>query len=234
MNVHLRWNLPPVAVLSLLVPGLLVVLACPVEAGPPTTSPPLHKTAKSPKNQSKSQSQRQARHTALSASLVIKVADPAKVRRRILKLIKKSGGHPALMTDSQLNLKVPPKQLSATLAVLGKAGHVLDKKMSRADMTEQIARLRGRLRSKTALLARLRGFLDDSGVGATLKIERTMQQLVREIEGLKGRLRLAVSRSTMADVRIRFQYRNPTQLRYVRSPFGWINSVDVHRFLREF
>lgn len=180
------------------------------------------------------QREKTARPTALNATVVLKVANPTRARKAILSVVRSMNGHPSLITDQRLHVRVPPKQLGAFLTAITKQGFVLDKKLSRQDLTESIARARGRLRSKSKILGQLRGFLDDSGVTATLQIERTMSRLVTEIEALKGALRVALDRSTMADVRIAFQFRNPTQLRYVRSPFAWIDSVDVQRFLRGF
>lgn len=174
------------------------------------------------------------RFTALDARVVLKVADPTKARKALLARVAKLRGHPALITDRRLHVRVPPKQLDSFLAFVNTQGYVIDKQLTRRDLTEAIARTRGRLRSKATTLAQLRSFLDDSKVAATLQVERTMTAIITELERLKGRLRVDLSRAAMAQVQISFQFRNPTRLRYVRSPFAWINSVDVQKFLREF
>ena len=174
------------------------------------------------------------RQTALSVTLVLKVADPKRAREALLKTVRAAGGRPSLITDHSLHLRVPPQQLHKLLANLPDYGLVIDKQLTRRDLTEEIARLRGRIRSKSTILARLRGFLDDSGVSATLQVERTMTTLVHEIEQLKGGLRVALDQAAMAHVRLSFRFRTPTQLRYVRSPFGWIDTVDIPHFLRGF
>ncbi len=174
------------------------------------------------------------RYTAYQASLVLKVADPVKARRDILAKVKSLTGRASLITDGRLSLRVPPPQLNRLLDDLATRGIVLDKRLTRRDITEQVARLRGRLRSKAEILGQLRGFLDDSGVSATLRIERTMTSLVTEIERLKGQLGVAVDRARYAQVDVRFQFRTPARLRYVRSPFAWIDTVDIGAFLGGF
>jgi hypothetical protein len=217
----------------------LVMSAGGADARPPVQPAPRHAIAATAtpavaSAKPKTTPTRQTRRTALRATLVLKVTNPTKARQAILAIVKAAAGHPSLITDHRLHVRIPPQRLGQLMTDLTKQGFVMDKQLSRQDLTEEIARVRGRLRNKSKILSQLRGFLDDSGVSATLQIERTMTRLVREIEQQKGALRVALDRSAMADVRIAFQFRNPTQLRYVRSPFAWIDSVDVQRFLRGF
>ena len=62
------------------------------------------------------------------------------------------------------------------------------------------AQLAGRFRSKQEILQRLRGFIDDSNVQATLQIEKSMLRLVSELENVKGRLRVQRERAAQAPV----------------------------------
>ena len=240
---HCRRALPCLVSLSLCLAGTAsAAKRTHAKPAPPTTraaaaragtatSPATSATAASTTATSVTVSQRK---TALSVTLVLKVADPTRAREALLKAVRKAGGRPSLITDHSLHLRVPPQRLHMLLADLPNHGLVMDKQVTRRDLTEEIARLRGRLRSKSAILARLRGFLDDSSVSATLQVERTMTTLVHEIEQLKGGLRVALDQAALAHVRLSFRFRTPTQLRYVRSPFGWIDSVDIPHFLRGF
>jgi|GEM_PF-6514262 len=175
-----------------------------------------------------------ARQTALVARMTVKVVHPDEVRGALIKRVKKDGGFPILVTDYALHIKLPPAKLQAFMKAAAKHGHVLDKHMSRADLTESIAQLEGKVRSKSEILERLRGFVDDSNVGATLKIEREMMRLVTELERVKGRLQIERDRATWALLRLSFRYKRRGRMTYVRSPFKWLNTVDVNRFLGSF
>lgn len=174
------------------------------------------------------------RSTALAARMTIKVVHPDKVRAELIAAARKSGGFVTLATDYALHLKLTPGSLQAMMKDAGGKGVVLDKHLTRTDLTESIAQLRGKVRSKTEIMERLRSFVDDSNVGATLTIEREMTRLVRELESVKGQLRVQTDKARYAQLQISFRYRKRGRVKYVRSPFKWLNSVDIDLFLRTF
>jgi hypothetical protein len=174
------------------------------------------------------------RQTALLAVMTLKVINPTAARVELERKAAEIGGFPMLITDELLTLKVPPGKLSEILQFAAEQGLVIEKTLERQDLTEQIAQLEGRLKSKLEILKRLRGFFDDSNVSATLRIEQTMTDLVAEIEEVKGQLRVARERAKFAVVDIAFQFKKRDRIIYVHSPFDWLNSVKLDRFLEEF
>ena len=178
--------------------------------------------------------ERANRLTSITATLVLKVAHPDQVRKQAVDLAKAVGGFPTLVTDTQLDLKVPPAQVEPLLAQLAQAGLVMGRTLQRSDRTETIVDLQARLKTKREVFQRLRTFLDDSNVAATLKVERSMSQLVSDLESLRGQLDLEEAAVRHATVRIGFQFRHEKRVDDVRSPFEWINSVDLDRFMDAF
>jgi hypothetical protein len=120
------------------------------------------------------------------------------------------------------------------MARIGKAGLVLEKTLSREDLSLQIARLEGQLESKRSILAELRGFFDTSVVAATLAIETNMNQLVTELEVVKGQLRVLHDRASLVRIEIDFQFKERDRVTEVVSPFEWLNTVDLQRFIEDF
>ena len=172
--------------------------------------------------------------TAMTARMTVKVVHPDEVRAKLIALARKQGGHPVLVTDYALHLKLPPAAMTAFMDATSEEGSVLDKHLSRQDLTEPIKQLEGKVRSKGEILERLRGFVDDSNVQATLRIEREMTRLVHELESVKGQLQVQRDRATWASLQINFRYRKTGRITYVKSPFSWLNSVDINTFLRSF
>lgn len=175
-----------------------------------------------------------ARETAVTSRVVLKVVHPDEVRRAILDAVEPRGGFPVLVTDEQLVLKVPPPRLGEVLALLSEHGLLIEKTLAREDLTQRVAQLEAQLRSKREIFQRLRTLVDDSDVQATLEIERNMAGLVREMESIKGQLRVQRERARWARVEVAFNFRDRQKLVYVRSPFEWLNTVDLKRFHREF
>jgi hypothetical protein len=98
-------------------------------------------------------------------------------------------------------------------------GIVVEKNLERSDLTQSIAELKGRLKSKQEILSRMRSFFDDSDATATLAIEQTLTGLVIEIEQVRGALRVFGDRADWAVLDISFQFRERDRVVYVSSPF---------------
>lgn len=178
--------------------------------------------------------ERGARQTAIDASLALKVAHPDQVRRQVLELTKQAGGYPTLVSDGRLDLRVPPQQVDALLAQFSQTGLVLGRTLQRSDRTEVIADLQARLRTKRDIFQRLRAFLDDSNVAATLKVERSMTALVTDLERLRSELEVEEANVRNAAVRITFQFHQERRVDQVVSPFEWLNTLDLEQFLGAF
>jgi Domain of unknown function (DUF4349) len=174
------------------------------------------------------------RKTALVSTLVLKVINSVEARAALEDKATELGGFSTLITNSSLKLKVPPGQLPKILEFAAKQGVIIEKSLKRRDLTLDIAQLTGHLKSKGKILLRLRGFFDDSNVQATLRIEQTMTELVTEIELVKGRLRVLDEETKWALVEISFRFKQRDRIIYVHSPFEWLNTVNLDRFLEDF
>lgn len=174
------------------------------------------------------------RLTAVTARAVLKVVHPEQVRAELAAKARELGGFPILVADDALAIKVPPDRLGALLDAVAGRGFLLEKTLSREDITQTIADLEGQLRSKDEILERLRSLFDGSDLEATLGIEQRMTEIVSELEQVKGALRVARDRARFAVVEIAFNFQERDRVVYVASPFEWINTVDLDRFLSEF
>jgi hypothetical protein len=175
-----------------------------------------------------------ARQSAIAATLVLKVSSPTETVAELRQYVATLGGFPSLITNTALVLKLPPEHLSAALTRIGKAGLVMEKSLTREDLSLEIAKLEGQLESKRAILAELRRFFDTSDVAATLAIEKNMTALVVELESVKGKLRVLRERAQWVVLHVRFQFKPRDRITRVASPFEWLNTVDLDRFLTEF
>ncbi len=176
----------------------------------------------------------ETRLVQVTATLTVKVVHPDEVRKAALARLAAAGGHPTLVTENDLYLEVPQAALADTIDQLAAAGIVLQKSLQRVDLTEQIVQLDAKLRSKREILGRLRGFFDDSDTASTLRIEASMTQLVTEIEALQGELNVARASVRQAHVQVSFQFHPRQHITYVRSPFEWLNTLDLDRFDHDF
>jgi hypothetical protein len=58
-----------------------------------------------------------------------------------------------------------------------------------------------------------------------------MTNLVSELESLRGQLEAEREAVRHAVIQVSFQFHRAGRVKYVRSPFEWLNGVDLDRFL---
>jgi hypothetical protein len=174
------------------------------------------------------------RLSIILAILTLKVIHPDEVRKAAVQKVEDLGGFPKRVTAQLLDVDVPHDQLEDYLNWLQGQGIVLSKGVQRADRTTELVELEASLRTKREMLQRLRVLFAEASTDATLQIERSMNALVDQIERQQGQLGQLQAATGMAHVQVAFQYRPKQELRHVRSPFAWLETVDIPSFLRRF
>ena len=174
------------------------------------------------------------RVAAIRSTMVLKVLNPAIARSEIKTIVRELGGYATLTSDNAIVVKIPPALLQQALGDFAKSGVVINQTLDRRDLTQEKAQLQASLKSKTEILQKLQTFIDSSDFNSTLEIERSMTQLVNEIEHIKGRLRLLFDSTTWSVVDISFEFRNRENIQYISSPFAWINDANTDSFLENF
>ena len=172
--------------------------------------------------------------SALTAAMVLKVVNPDDAGAAIEAASKKMNGYMSYLDSRTIVVKVPPSKLHQMMSFVVEQGYVVEKTLTREELSQEIAELEGRLKSKLEILGRLRGFFNDSDAVATLEIEQTMTGLVMEIEQVKGRLRVLNDRADWAVLNVSFTFRERDRVVYVTSPFEWLNAADLTGFIDRF
>lgn len=178
--------------------------------------------------------EKKERLTAIHSTLLLKVINPDKARAALKQTAEKIGGHATEILDTRIILKIPPAKLSEALETFLAEGILVKKTIEREDLTLKITQLTGKLNSQIEILKKLRSFFDDSDFSATLQIERSMHNLVQEIEFVKGQLRYLHDQTQWSVVEIDFRFKKRDNVIYVSSPFQWLNTANLATFLENF
>ena len=186
------------------------------------------------KDEKKDSQPKTERAASIRINIVLKVLNPDKVRTAIKNEALNLNGYPAYMGDSSIMIKIKPEKLEQALSLFTAHGVVIEKDLDRRDLTMEIAQLEGSLSSKEEILKKMRTFFDSSDLNSTLDIERNMNQIVNEIENIKGSLRVLKDSAKWSVIDIFFQFRERENIRYVSSPFNWLNSANTEDFLENF
>ncbi len=176
-----------------------------------------------------------APRTAVSATMVVKVTDRTKTADQLIDEVEKLGGYFASRTDAEVVLKVPVAEAKRLMALVEQAGKVIDRQFAAQDVGERLEELRTRLKSRQQVFERYFAVLAGANAQAVVEVEQAMTQLVQEIESLKGALRLLEHQLQLAQVVVRFEFRErrPPE-RSGSSSFAWLNTMNLVDLLREF
>jgi len=173
--------------------------------------------------------------TAISSSMVLKVSDRNKTADTLIEMSEKLGGYFSSRTDDQVNLKVPTASAKSFIASVEKQGKVIDRSFSANDVGGHLRELRTLLKSRQQVFQRYFAVLSSAGQNTIVQVEAQMTQLVQEIEGLRGQIRLIQHQLQFAEVIVRFEFRDrraPT--RDGSSSFQWLNTVNIADLFEEF
>ena len=174
------------------------------------------------------------RQEVVVARLTVEVKRADEAAATLIQVANAAGGHLVELSDTEVTVAVPATALDPIVAKAASLGVLLERGLVREDRTASIAGLEAQLTSKREILGRMRAFLADADAEGTVQVERAMSALVEEMETVAGQLRVERDRAASARLVVSFRIAQRDRVVYVRSPYGWLNSVDLDRFLGEY
>lgn len=173
--------------------------------------------------------------TAIIAGLVVQVDDRQAAIDRAIAIAEAQGGWFASLGTQQVSLRVPTAASRAVIEELRGLGDLIDRSFSSQDLGPQLVDLESRLKARREVLARYEAVLAQASPQAVVSVERQITNVVGEIEGIEGQLRVLRDRSSVARIDLSFQFRErraPT--RDGSSSFAWLNTLNVADVLADF
>lgn len=147
----------------------------------------------------------QERKLIRDAALVVGVGNVEESVRQAGALAGILGGYVQEATTQRVVLRVPSDRFDDAVDRLGGMGMLVDRTVKARDVTEQYLDLELRLKTKRALLERLRGLFEKAEkVEDILKIEKEISRLTTEVEQLEGKLRMMQNQVAYSKVAVEF------------------------------
>lgn len=173
--------------------------------------------------------------TAVDAQMVLKVKKPQDTADALVETARTLGGFFSSRTQQQVSFKIPTAQAEAFIAAVEAEGLVVDHTFSNSGLTTEIADAEARVAAREEVLARYFEVLEEAGTDAIVTVERTIVDLIAEIESLKGRIRAMRYRAEYATITVNFQFRSrAVPVRDGSSSFQWLNTMNVTDMLEDF
>jgi hypothetical protein len=168
---------------------------------------------------------------------------------RVVDVAEALGGHLAGRSDTTVKVKVPSKRFRECMSAVEKLAEVTRRSVTADDVTAQFHDLEVRLENLKATRKRLEEFLSRaSNVADTLTVERELERVAKEIDGIEGQLRFlrdATSFSVLSVAVTPKPKPKPVEVaverpkdppappppRPVSLPIGWLNDVGLATLL---
>lgn len=160
------------------------------------------------------------RQVAYTASIVVRVDDPADAAEQVRALADEAGGYlarsgAALEGDQEvtLTLRVPADAFDGLLDDVAALGEVQRRDLDSEDVTDQVVDLEGRLRNAEASAQRIRELLAKAEqVQNLIALEDRLTERQTEIEALEGQLQVLDDRVQLATVDVTLTEQRQTEV----------------------
>ncbi len=173
-----------------------------------------------------------AAETRVMASLVVAVSQKEEAADAAVAEAERLGGWFQARTPDHVSLRVPVDQGEVLVDAVSAQGKVLDRSLSRDDLSQELADLRARLKAREDVLARYNAVLAKASAKSIVSVEQQIMHAIQQIELLKGRIRMLESQAAMAAVDVSFQFRDrQAPVNDGSSSFAWLNSLDVQNVI---
>lgn len=170
-----------------------------------------------------------ARYIIYTAHLSMAVFNLDEARSAVETLPESYGGYVQQMGHDVLVLRLPSKNLRRAMADVEALGIVQSRNLQAQDVTERYVDLESRIRVLEETRDQLIALLDQARtVEEALRVRQSLDQLVMELEVLKGQLRSLQNLVTYSTLTVRLAERGPRDpTPSSNDPFPWVDSLGV-------
>ena len=133
----------------------------------------------------------------------------------------------------RVDLRVPLASVDGVVAQIRKSGYVDDEKIVRADVGEELARLKAQRKVKEEYISRLYKLTESADLGGTLDAEKALETANSELDQFKSDIRKLERMSRFADISVVLTGPRPTPSERGKSRWDFINSLGVEHSMEE-
>ena len=199
------------------------------EASPTGASDPVAEGAAQEPVKEQPPEAEEARQIIYTAGMRIAVFNLQDALQTAEALPERFGGYMQSMSDTQVVLRIPSKNLRPAMTGLAGYGNVERRWMQSQDVTAEFTDIESRLKALEKTHAQLLELLGKARtVEEALKVREALDRVSAELEVLKGRLRQLSNMTTYSTLTLDFYERgphNPTPS--INDPFPWVDSLGV-------
>lgn len=161
------------------------------------------------------------------------VSDPERTSEEICDWVGRIGGYYTLKSSDRVILRIPEQRISELKTYLeNNSEELIEYLPSAEDVREEILFLQSGIESREEILQENLEYLDKTDVSGTLAIEKEVLDILRELEDLKGRLKLLNQNRTYAYAEVALSFQTQTLPEKLPSSFEWLSKLDFYSFIQ--
>lgn len=161
------------------------------------------------------------------------VADPEQSAEKLTDWVRRIGGYFTLKSSDRVVLRIPEGRVSELKSYLEKNTEELyEYRPSAEDVREEILFLQSAIESREEILDENLEFLDKTDITGTLAIEREVLDILKELENLKGRLKMLDQNRAYAYAEVALSFQTQSLPKKLPSSFEWLSRLDFYSFIQ--
>ena len=163
------------------------------------------------------------RMIAYTVSLVLTVKNTDDTKKQILDQIKGNKGFVIAETQGQITTRIPAENMDNFLKGVRTLGEIYHESKEGTDITDQYRDNTLRLNTLKSVRDRYLALLEKAeAVSDILSIEKELERVNLEIEGLEGRIKYAEQSVAYSSITVRLRTESPPVKPVRPGPVGWV------------
>ena len=164
-----------------------------------------------------------SRMIAYTVSLVLTVKSTDDAKRQVLEQIKGNKGFVITETQDQITTRIPAENMDGFLKSVRTLGKIYHESKNGVDITDQYRDNTLRLSTLKSVRDRYLALLEKAeAVSDILSIEKELERVNLEIEGLEGQIKYAEQSVAYSSITVRLRTESPPVKPVRPGPVGWV------------
>jgi hypothetical protein len=161
------------------------------------------------------------------------VSDPEGAAEELTRWAEQIGGYYVLKSKDRVVLRVPGAKISELKDYLETNTEELYEYLPSArDLREEILFLQSAVDSREDSIEENLEYLDKTDAAGTLAIEKEVMDLLKELENLKGRLKMLNQNRAYAYAEVYLSFQTQSLPEKLPSSFQWLSGLDFYSFIQ--
>lgn len=168
-------------------------------------------------------------------TLTVSVSEPDRTADSLITRAQNLDGYFTYLSDQTVTVRIPSTKSAEFITYCETLGTVLERRFETTGFDEALNQKRTRLKTKQEILERYLAVLKSSKKKTIVSVERAVQEVVADIESLKGSIAFMEHELAFARVTVQFQFKDRNAPVYSgTSSFPWLNTLNLNTMIEDF